>query len=289
MTRRALVLGAGGNAAIAWEIGCLAGLADRGVDVADADIVVGTSAGSIVGAQITSGCSIEELFQRQVDLRLQVKEPSLPIDFVQWRADVARAKENAATPAEFLQAMGSFGSRVATEESNRRRIIAERLPRHIWPDMRLLVAAVDVDRGTRTVFDSDSGVPLIDAVAASCSVAGIWPAVVIDGRRYVDGGFYSVDNADLAAGAERVLILALPPRVPSFCVQSLAGAVEMLRRQGAIVETVHPDQASLDAIASVGGNLLDPAVREPMARAGREQGRTIADRLDDFWATASTQ
>jgi NTE family protein len=50
VTGRALVLGAGGNAAIAWEVGVLAGLLDVGIDVRTADVVIGTSAGSVVGA-----------------------------------------------------------------------------------------------------------------------------------------------------------------------------------------------------------------------------------------------
>ena len=58
--RTALVLGGGGITGIAWEIGVLAGLAEAGVDLTGADLVVGTSAGSVVGAQITSGAPLED-------------------------------------------------------------------------------------------------------------------------------------------------------------------------------------------------------------------------------------
>ena len=81
MGQRALVLGAGGHAATAWELGVITGMADVGVDVRDADLIVGTSAGARVGVQVRSHLTLEELFQRQVDPHLQTKEPAPPVDF----------------------------------------------------------------------------------------------------------------------------------------------------------------------------------------------------------------
>lgn len=261
MSRRALVLGAGGNAAIAWEIGVITGMADEGLDVGEADLVVGTSAGSIVGAQITSGQRLEDLFERQADPGRQEPEPAPPVDFTRWRGGLMQARRDARSAAEFLQRMGSLASDVPPAlQAGRRDIIAARLPVHTWPEQPLVVAAVDADSGERRVFDRADGVPLVDAVAASCAVAGIWPAVAIEGHRYIDGGFYSIDNADLAAECDSVLILTLPARVPPLCVASLDAAVETLQRNGARVEIVHPDQTTEAAFASVGGNLLDPSV-----------------------------
>jgi NTE family protein len=121
------------------------------------------------------------------------------------------------------------------------------------------------------VFDRHCGVGLVAAVAASCAVPGIWPPVSIDGRRYVDGGVRSSDNADLAAGFARVVVLApmgfespLPSALP------LAGAVDQLRRDGSRVAVVVPDTPSR---AAIGTNPLDPTTRGPAVRAGREQGR----------------
>lgn len=277
MTRRALVLGSGGNAAIAWEIGIIAGMADAGIDLRDADLFVGTSAGSIVAAQITSGHSLEELFQLQVDPRLQVDEPAPPVDFGRWRAEIVRAKEASESSTDFLQRVGSLTPFVPTSpQFDRRNLIARRLPARAWPEQRMLIVAVDADSGERCVFDRTSDVDLVDAVAASCAVAGIWPAIRINGRRYIDGGLYSIENGDLAADTERVLILTLPARVPPLCVAPLDAAMETLRTHRAQVEVVHPDEASQAAFASVGGNLLDPSVRERAARAGREQGREVA-------------
>ena len=65
--RTALVLGGGGITGIAWEIGVLAGLAEAGADLTGADLVVGTSAGSVVGAQVTAGADLEALHARQLE------------------------------------------------------------------------------------------------------------------------------------------------------------------------------------------------------------------------------
>ena len=64
------------------------------------------------------------------------------------------------------------------------------------------------DNGEFVAFEKSSGVSLVDAVAASCAVPGVWPPVTINGRRYIDGGMRSAVNADLAAGYERVVVLA---------------------------------------------------------------------------------
>ena len=120
-----------------------------------------------------------------------------------------------------------------------------------WPEARVQVVAVDADTGARTVFDRRSDVAFADAVTASCAVAGLWPATAINGRRYIDGGFYSIDNADLAAGAERVLILTLPARVPPLCIVSLDAAVDILRQHESRVEVVHPDGSSPPPEATV--------------------------------------
>jgi len=279
MERLGLVLGAGGHAAIAWEIGVITGMADAGVEIRNAFVIVGTSAGARVAAQITSHLALEELFQRQADPSLQIKESAPPLDFTRWRADFMRAREGPGDEVAVLQRFGALALQTPTDlQETRRSMVAASLPSQSWPERRLLIVAVDVESGERHIFDRSSGVDLADAVAASGAVPGIWPPVAIHGRRFMDGGLYSIDNADLAAGCDRVLIVTLPARVPPLCIASLNAAVELLQRDGARVDVIHPDQASQEAFASVGGNLLDPSVREPAARAGRDQGRR--------WATA---
>jgi len=281
MPRRALVLGAGGHAGIAWEMGVLAGLADAGAPAHDAGLVIGTSAGSLVGAQIASGAALDDFFERLVDPARETSESAPAIDFVQWRSDFMRAREGPDDATSVLKRFGTLARQVPpTTRDARRRTIANRLASLSWPTTAdLRIVAVDVESGERCVFDRASGVDLVDAVAASCAVPGIWPTVAAGGREYMDGGIYSIDNADLAIGCDHVTILTLPARVPALCVQSLDAALEQLRRSGAQVDVVHPDEATLKAFAAVGGNVLDPAVRVPAARAGRDQGRQIAHSL----------
>ena len=258
----------------------IAGLEEAGVELRHADLFVGTSAGSVVAAQLTSGLAIDKLFQQQVDPDQQVNELMPQIDFNRLRADLARAKEDGGGALEILQRIGARALAAKTvSETQRRDVIAARLPVHIWPERALRVVAVDVESGERRVFDRFSGIDLIDAVAASCAVPGVWPPVTIGGRRYMDGGVYATENADLAIGCDHVLILALTPRPPSIAVTSLDAALKALRHNDARVEVVHPDEATEAAFASVGGNLLDPSVRAIAAQAGRTQGRSIADRL----------
>ncbi len=283
---RALVLGAGGAAAEAWEIGMIAGLADRGVDLAAADLFVGTSAGSIVGAQLAAGIPIEELFRRQLAPPPATSRPGPPVDFAKLKAEMLRAKEGGGETTTVLRRMGAFAMTVTSGlAAERHAEIAARLglPAASWPARRLVVAAVDVESGERRAFDRGSGADLVDAVAASCAVPGLQPPVAIGGRRYMDGGGHSTDNADLAAGCDRVVVLALTPRVPPLAVVPLEAALETLRRGGTLVEAIRPDEATETAFASVGGNLLDPSVRVSAARAGREQGRAAAASIAGLW------
>jgi NTE family protein len=199
MKRRALVLSAGGPAASAWETGVIAGMAKAGIDVRNADLFIGTSAGSCVAAQITSGLTLEELFQQQIDPRLQAKGPEVKVDFRKLKEEYARARHGDGGNIEILKRMGALAMTASTvSESDRRKAIASQLPEHTWPGQALLAVAVDAESGERRAFDRASGVPLIDAVAASCAAPGMSPAITIDGHRYMDGGCYSIDNADLA-------------------------------------------------------------------------------------------
>jgi NTE family protein len=276
MIRRALVLGAGGPAASSWETGVIAGLADEGIDVRNADLFVGTSAGSRVAAQITSGRGLEELFERQIHPQ-PVGGLAVNVDFRKLKADYVCAKEGDGGDIGFLKRMGSLAVNASTEsEAERLKEVASQLLTDTWPMQRVLAVAVDTESGVRRAFERSSGVPLRDAVAASGAAPGMSPAITIEGRRYMDGGVYSTDNADLATGFERILILTLKPRNPSTCILSLDAALERLERSGSQVVAVRPDDATEAAFAAVGGNLLDPKVQERAAGAGREQGRRIA-------------
>ena len=271
----ALVLGGGGVAGVSWMIGLLAGLADAGRDVTAVDTVVGTSAGSTVAAQLGSGLSLEELYARQTEPELQAAEIMADVDLESFGARIADLLRGATSVTEMRQAVGRFALDAATvSESERRAVIESRLPSHAWPaTLALRIVALDAESGQPRVFDRDSGVSLVDAVAASCAVPGVWPPVTIEGRRYVDGGVRSNENADYAAGASRVLVFAPLRGVQLFPTdKTLDQAVGELRAASAEVAVIGPDEASL---AAIGPNPLDPSTRRPTAEAGRAQGRGL--------------
>lgn len=253
----------------------LTGMADRGLDVTDADLIVGTSAGATAAAQVASGTPILDWFQRQVDPALQNEElrpPGMSIADL-WEAMV-RLLEETSDPDELRRLTGSLALEADTvAEPVRRTVVAGRLPSDEWPARRMATTAVDAVTGERRVFEAGSGVGLVDAVAASSAVPGIWPPVTIGGARYIDGGVYSLCNADLAVGFDRVLVLA--PMVDPALTDQL-GAVAASGRS----VVVSPDA---DALAAFSADALDPAVRAPSAEAGRRQGAEVAASLEDLW------
>jgi NTE family protein len=301
----ALVLGGGGAAGNAWEIGIIAGLAEAGLDMtAAADLVIGTSAGATAAAQVRSGIPPADLLASVLSPPIQPagqtgeRPPSLPMATVFERM---RAIGAAATSAADLQrAMGAFwlesDSILGPAAGQRRAMVAARLPRHEWPDRPMIVTAVDAHTGELAAFDRDSGVDLVDAVTASCALPGLVPTHSISGIRYIDGGVRSTENADLASGYANIVVLAplggrsqAPPergadpagqfeglrRQPEWGTD-LASQVEALRRQGSHVEVITPDA---DSRAAMGTNQMDQATRIPSARAGFAQGKQEATRV----------
>ncbi|NUR82914.1 MAG: patatin-like phospholipase family protein [Nonomuraea sp.] len=271
--KKALVLGGGGVAGIAWATGLLAGLADQGVDVTDADRIVGTSAGSTVGAQITSGLSLGELLKRQTDPALQGLELPSGVDMSELWSRLEEIITGESDPVERRRLVGAMALAADTiPESRRREVIESRLPVHDWPDRDLVIVAVEAESGKEVFFGPASGVSLVDAVAASCAVPGVWPPVTIGGVRYVDGGVRTMNNADLAAGYDRVLVVS--PMVDQL---DLVAQVEALTGR---VEIINPDEASMAAAAP---DPLAPESRKPSAEAGFQQGKELAGRVGALW------
>jgi NTE family protein len=295
----ALVLGGGGAAGNAWEIGVIAGLAEAGLDMtAAADLVIGTSSGATAAAQVRSGIPPADLFASVLSPSGQPigqnreRPPALPMATVFERMRTISA---AATSAADLQrAMGAFGlecdSILGPTAGQHRAVVATRLPRHEWPDRPMIVVAIDAHTGELATFDRDSGVDLVDAVTASTALPGSSPTISINGTRYINGGVRSSENADLASGYANVLVLSpfggrsgtRPEgqfeglrRQPEWGTD-LASQVEALRQQGSRVEVITPDA---DSRAAMGTNQMDPATRIPAARAGFAQGKQEAARV----------
>ncbi|MEV4257450.1 patatin-like phospholipase family protein [Spirillospora sp. NPDC049652] len=277
--RTALVLGGGGVAGIAWEVGVLVGLAEAGANVLDADLLVGTSAGSSVAAQVGAGLTPAELYARQTDPALQNHEfvpPGVSLERV--FEQMTRIQAEHSDIGDIRREVGAYALAAETvPEKERYAVIEGRLPVHEWPDRPLLVPAVNAATGEPVIWTKDSGVSLVDAVASSCAVPGIWPPVTIGDARYTDGGIRSMVNADLAAGFERVLVVA-PLTDPA-----LDGQVAALRDAGAVVDVILADEAS---VAAFGTDPLSPGTRGPSAEAGKVQGLAAAAVVAAHWAGA---
>jgi NTE family protein len=276
--RRALVLGGGGVTGIAWMTGLLAGLAEAGTDLTSADLVVGTSAGSVVGAQILSGPALEDLYASQL------KEPIGEVAAKLGVGVLFGFVINSLWPGEERVGRARLGRAAlrarTVAEAERREIIEGRLPNRSWPETRLIITAVDAETGEARNFDRDSGVLLADAVAASCAVPLVWPPITIDRRRYIDGGVRSITNADLARGCERVVVVA-----PVTVALRRSGRIDsQLASLGPHVRSivVSPDANARNAI---GRNVLDPAHRAASARAGRVQAVGVAAAVAAAWSS----
>lgn len=281
--RAALVLGAGGLTGAGWEIGILRGLAEAGTDLTTADLIVGSSAGAVVGARTTSGkSSLDALYESQLEEPAGELPARLGLGQI---ATYAMAVFRSRTPEEYGRRLGRLATsaRTVTQDA-RREVIAGRLGHDVaWPDRRLLITAVDADSGELTAFDghgAHAGVSLVDAVTASCAIPGAWPVVDLAGRRWIDGGVHSTANAHLAAGYGRVVIIA-PSGSGSKVIHSPARQGAELAAAGARVEVITPDAESKRAF---GRDRFDLSRRAPAARAGRAQAAAHARAVAAVWS-----
>ncbi len=282
----ALVLGGGGPVGVAWEIGVLAGLSEAGFDLSAADRVIGTSAGAIVGAQIATGRSASDLYADHLDLvhrgTVEAEAGRVPTaDLGALMALFMRRPPGQMSSPALLSEMGRFALETGTigEEDFVAGVSRLILTGQPWPS-RFACTAIEAATGTFKLWNAASGADLDRAVASSCAVPGLYPPITIDGRRYMDGGMRSATNADVAAGADAVLVLAVTVRPAEFYMA--AGArqeVATLREQGSRSELILPDEAALDAF---GPNLMDWSRHAAVSAAGLAQGRREAERLA-FW------
>jgi NTE family protein len=291
-SRTALVLGGGGSAGNAWLIGVVAGLFEAGLDVTEADLIIGTSAGSTAAAQITSATPAELL----ADILGAAPQPrTAPVGSDGGRVRIGPAADHmertsriiavAEDAADMRRRLGAAALEMdaAWDGSGQRwrATVAARLPSQRWPERTMLITAVDAHTGQPVVFNRNSGVDLVDAVAASCA-SGF--AYSVGASRYIDGGYRSnAENADLAAGYARVLVLSPfggRTLTPLDWGTHLATQVDELRARGSRVETIFPDSNSR---AAFGDNVMDLSTRPPAARAGYNQGRALAEQLTEFW------
>ena len=262
-------------------------MAESGVDVRDADVLIGTSSGARVALQLASAAPLEEVFARQIGAGRQISaarqggRQSGAVDWDRLQREVARAKDLGGERAEILRRIGQLA--LSLGGPDRRALVATQLPMEQWPERRVQLIALNAETGLRRAFDRASGIDLVGAVMATTASFGAAP-VWFEGQPYIDGGYYSGDNADLAAGYGRVLVLTLKAPPWAMRLVSLEDGLAELRASGAEVELIQPDEEATEVIASA-GSPMNPAVFEPVTRAGRAQGlRVVAERgTTDWW------
>ncbi|HET6793574.1 MAG TPA: patatin-like phospholipase family protein [Acidimicrobiales bacterium] len=298
---KALVLSGGGSLGIAWQVGLAAGLAEAGVDLREADLVVGTSAGSAVGARIALGWDMADQLGRYRKAGTDgAGEAGRRIGAGGGAAErmqklmelMAEAQSSDASPEETRAAIGRFALEADAGPEDRFVDSFAYLAGEGWPE-GYVCTAVNAVTGEFTAWDGSRGEPLERAVASSCSVPGLFPPITVNGERYIDGGMRSGTNADLAKGHDRVLIVTLmggtrqaAPGGDERMARYLArfdSEMAVLAEAGGKVETVGPDEG---AAAVLGVNLMDAARGPEAAEAGYAQGRREAGRVGAFWATS---
>jgi NTE family protein len=305
-----LVLGAGGVLGGAWHVGALnAIVSETGWDPARADYIVGTSAGSMIGALLACGVSPELMASHSTDrarrsaggASYRLERPGLALGPGSWRlAAASLARPLRYSPAAVVSGWLPRGL-VSTEPL--KRTIRRACPDGDWaPHPNFWAVAVDYATGRRVAFGR-SGAPeaeLPDAVAASCAIPGFYRPVEIGDRSYVDGGVYSLSNLDLLRAEPLDLVIALNPvsslhlgsprgvtervafRVRGAAGRRLGSEAKRLREAGIEVVLIQPSERDLEAM---GTNLMSARrrreVTETAMRTVREQLRNTAagDRL----------
>lgn len=291
MVRVGLVLGSGGVVGQAYHAGALRALEEStGWDPRTAEIIVGTSAGSHIAALLRAGLSAADLAARAAGEPLTpegrkivrhigppepVPRPRLRTIGVSSPALLVRsiARPWTARPGTFAAALIPTG-RVSLEPFAAR---TNWLFGHSWTDEPLWIPAVRLHDGQRVVFGKDDAVrtEVGTAVAASCAVPGWFTPVMIDGRRYVDGGTHSPTNLDLLTGLGLDLAVVISPMTIARGVLPvrldyparaglrfrLRAETRAVRRAGTPVAIIQPAAADL---AVMGVNAMNPGRRHPV-------------------------
>lgn len=275
----ALVLGGGGTVGVSWEVGVLAALADAGVRPSDAQLIVGSSAGSLVGTHIRQGRSIESLATQQrqpVDDGSGRRADADLSGVMEVFAVMSGAKER--TPAVF-QEVGRIAMAADTPpEAEWIGRFDKMIDSPDWPEDDLWLTAVDCNTGTRRAWTKADGVPLPAALASSCSIPGVFPPISLDGSRYTDGGLWSSSNLDIVLDAAiDAAIFVGPLRAGAKdAVRQLEREIELLAAHGTHAEAILPGEAFMTEIGMT--NLMNAALRDRGLDLGIEDGSAAVER-----------
>jgi NTE family protein len=268
---KALVLGPGGAAGTAWTAGLAVGLRRAGVDLAEADLIVGTSAGAIVGAMLATGQDLQRVGSLPSPSPASAEAPA--VDPARLNEVFAVLGDQNLDPAEARRRVGriAIAAETSDEETHRSRMAALTGVGD-WPDRQLLITTVDVETGERRVWSRADGAPLAAVVAASCAMPGVYPPITVDGRRYMDGALAGGSNADLAAGADPLVVVE--PLAHLFAADAAPGVLRVV-----------PDRATIEAF---GPDLHDRAAWPASYEAGVRQAADAAEDIRNAWNPIGT-
>jgi NTE family protein len=277
MTERALVIGGGGIVGLAWALGWMDANVKYGPDLAEADRVIGTSAGALVG--LTVGEADRRGLGRTLKL-VPVGGPRVPFEELPeaTRLFLTSADAEPTTVRAIGEAALRASTRSALEWKTMLRLAGGRRL-GTWPD-RLRIVVTDIEEGARRVLGPGDA-SLVDACAASAAVPGALPPIEIDGRMTMDGGIASGTNADLATGCSRVIVVPLyvPVAEGPFC-----GRPERIEEETAAIAAAGGATHVVVPRAMPEGGMMDRALVEPAYAAGFQQGKAEGEDLAAFWA-----
>ena len=279
----ALALSGGGHYGIAFHIGYLKGLFDKGIDLRTVDYIIGTSAGSQVSTTISSMIDWDTIWQEQIIEKVNETTPISDKEMGElFQAFDQLAKESKSTKA-WVDGMGEISKNTQPNGSldARRDMIRNRLgsvPLE-WND-KLNIVATELETSERKVFNAQSGVALIDALAASSALQGVWQPIPINGYHYYDGGSYSMENPDVVDDAVKVIVLTtnLPIETP----YALDQLVEQMKADGKDVYVVKPSDEVVSILQAYQYNTVNADMREEIAQAAVKQGATDYEQLKSF-------
>jgi NTE family protein len=286
---RALVLGGGGPVGIGWESGLVVGLASAGIALAEADQITGTSAGSVVGAQLALGIDVVETLALAAAPLPVTSDAGAGMNALFGAIAISIASQ--ATHEETRVAIGRVALEAATVDEDTFVSRFSTVAGTDWPGS-YRCTAVDATTGALKVWDAAAGVPLPRAVASSCAVPGVFPPVTLNGRRYMDGGMRTALNVDMAAGHDRVvafscMALSLPEAFSNPVSDSInalqAAEIDRLLAGGSRLEVIGPDDEFLE-LSGWGLNLMDTTRVQAAFDAGRRQAEAEAERIGRLWS-----
>lgn len=293
---RGLALGGGGTPLIAWYVGYFNALKKSGVDLSNADVVVGTSAGSLFGAMLTSG----HLWRLTDEMDLFSDFPKLLAEMmpaVQFNASQIRAQRAELSVRDAsLSSIQSIGKAAMASSNpdgiaNHYKVTKKLLTSSSWPSNGMFTTAIDCYTGQRVVVSKASNVPINVACAASSSAPGqVGPTFVKD-RLCMDGGMsQSSTHSDVISGVRRAIVISLGDGTSNEQKQGL--------RLSSLPNTINQEVKDLEAGGTktkhivVGlppglnkvENLLDPRWIAPYLKFGNDRGIADVAMMRAFWS-----